>query len=263
MLAMIAVLVAVGTAVTGALVREWGVPPRAEARDMGTIVLVPGYGGERHALETLAIRLRVVARPTVVMALPGDGTGDLDAQAGAIDSTIRDLYRHGESSIDLVGYSAGGVAVWQYLQTRRTAPAVRRVVTLGSPLRGAQIAATTAALTPGLCAPACRQLVPGSALLTRLDERPRPSIPWLSVWTETDQTVTPPDSAALPGIASIRLQSVCPHSVTTHASLPGDGLAMGLLLQALGTGPVPTPTLDDCARLQAEGVGRPVLTGTS
>lgn len=260
---MIAVLLTAGTVVGSAVLREWGVPARAGARDMGTIVLVPGYGGDRQALETLAIRLRVIARPTIVMALPGVGLGDLDAQAGAIDATVRDLVRHGETSVDLVGYSAGGVAVWQYLQTRRTAPAVRRVVTLGAPLRGAQIAAVGAALVPGECAPACRQLVPGSALLTRLHEHPRPSIPWLSLWTETDRTVTPPDSAALPGIASLRLQSVCPHSVATHASLPGDGLVAGLLLRALGTGALPAPRVEDCAVLQAEGVGRPVLTGTT
>ena len=51
----------------------------------------------------------------------------------------------------------------------------RRVVTLGSPLHGEQIAAVGSALVPGACPIACQQLVPGSALLTRLDgERLRP-----------------------------------------------------------------------------------------
>lgn len=259
---MIAVLVVVGAAVTGSVVREWGVPPAAEARDMGTIVLVPGYGGGSRALEALSIRLRVIARPTVVMALPADGTGDLNEQAAAIDSTVRGLLRHGETSVDLVGYSAGGVAVWQYLQTGRTAPAVRRVVTLGAPLQGAEVAAVGAALVPGVCAPACRQLVPGSALLSGLAARPRPSVPWLSLWSDTDRTVTPPDSAALPGIASIRLQSICPASVTSHTGLPTDALPMGLVLRALGTRALPAPTVAECAQLQNEGIGRPVLSGT-
>ncbi|MEJ2889288.1 esterase/lipase family protein [Actinomycetospora aeridis] len=257
-----ALLVVAGSLVTGAVAREWGVPPAADPRDKGAVVLVPGYGGARDALVGLAFRLRVVGRPAVVMALPANGTGDLRTQAAMIDGTVRDLLRHGTPTVDLVGFSSGGVAVWQYLATGRTAPAVRRVVTLGSPLRGTQIAAAGTALTPEVCEQACRQLVPGSALLTGLAALPRPAIPWLSIWTETDGVITPPDSAALPGITAIRLQSICPAARTPHASLPGSRLVMGLVLRALGTRPLPRPTDADCLTLQAEGVGYPVLVGT-
>jgi triacylglycerol lipase len=261
-LAMTAVLVAVGLAATGSVVREWGVPPRAGPDDMGTVVLVPGYGGARGALESLAVRLEVVGRPTVVVSLPGGGTGDLDTQAAAVDGVVRELVRHGETAVDLVGYSAGGVAAWRYLQTGRTAPAVRRFVTLASPLQGTEVAALAATLTPEACAAACRQLTPGSALLTGLAAGPRPTVPWLSVWTDADEVVVPPSSAALPGVASVRLQSVCPASITRHGALPVDGLAVGLLLRALGTRPLPSPGTADCDRLQGEGIGRPVLVGT-
>jgi triacylglycerol lipase len=256
------VLLVAGSVVTGAVVREWGVPPAADPLDKGAVVLIPGYGGARDALTGLAFRLRIVGRPAVVMALPADGTGDLRAQAAMIDGTVRDLLRHGVTSVDLVGYSSGGVAAWQYLQTGRTAPAVRRVVTLGSPLRGTQIAAAGTALTPEVCEQACRQLVPGSALLTGLAALPRPAIPWLSIWTETDGVVLPSASSALPGVAAIRLQSICPSARTPHASLPGSRLVMGLVLRALGTRPLPRPTEADCLLLQAEGVGYPVLVGT-
>ncbi|MFC5138358.1 esterase/lipase family protein [Actinomycetospora rhizophila] len=262
LLAVTAALVAATTLVTGAVVREWGEPPAANPLDKGTVVLVPGYGGTRDALVGLAFRLRIVGRPSVVVALPGNGTGDLRTQAATIDRTVRDLLRHGASTVDLVGYSSGGVAVWQYLATGRTAPAVRRVVTLGSPLRGTQVAAAGTALTPEVCEQACRQLVPGSALLTGLAARPRPAVPWLSVWTDTDDVVTPPDSAVLPGVAAIRLQSVCPSARTPHASLPGSRLVMGLVLRALGTRPLPRPVEADCVALQSEGVGWPVLVGT-
>lgn len=261
-LAMTAVLVAVALVATGSVVREWGVPPPADPADMGTVVLVPGYGGARGALESLSVRLEVVGRPTVVVSLPEGGTGDLGNQAAAIDAVVRELVRHGETSVDLVGYSAGGVAAWRYLRTGRTAPAVRRFVTLASPLQGTEVAALAATLAPESCPAACRELAPGSALLTDLAARPRPPVPWLSVWSDADEVVLPPSSAAPPGVASVRLQSVCPASVTRHGALPVDGLAVGLLLRALGTRPLPTPGVADCEQLQGEGIGRPVLVGT-
>ncbi len=75
--------------------------------------------------------------------------------------------------------------------------------------------------------------------------------------------MTPPESAALPGVRSIRLQSVCDGILINHGQLPTAGLAIGLVLRTLGTKPLPVPVPGDCSRLQSEGVGRPVLVGTS
>ena len=263
-LVMAAIVLAVSAVVAVSVAREYAVPPQAAPDDMGPVVLVPGYGGNSAALQALALRLRVVGRPAVVVDLPNGGTGDFAGQAAEIDDTVRDLIRHdGATAVDLVGYSAGGVASWLYLQTGTTAPAVRRVVTLGSPLQGADLAAAGGALVPGVCPRACQQLAPGSALLTRLASAPRPDVPWLSLWTDQDETVTPPESSALPGTRSIRLQQVCDGILIGHGQLPTAGLAIGLTLRALGTRPLPVPVPGDCNRLQSEGVGRPVLVGTS
>jgi dienelactone hydrolase len=263
-LVVTAVVLALAASVAVAVSREYAVPPKADPQQLGPVVLVPGFGGSTASLQALAVRLRVVGRPAVVVNLPDGGTGDFSGQAAAIDDAVRDLIRHdGTRSVDLVGYSAGGVASWLYLQTGTTAPAIRRLVTLGSPLQGADIAAAGGALVPGACPRACQELAPGSSLLARLDGAPRPDIPWLSLWTDQDETVTPPQSAALPGVRSIRLQSVCDGILINHGQLPTAGLSMGLVLRALGTRPLPVPVPGDCSRLQAEGVGRPVLVGTS
>ncbi len=263
-LVVTAVVLAVSALVAVSVAREYAVPPKADPGQMGPVVLVPGYGGNTAALQALALRLRVVGRPAVVVDLPDGGTGDFSGQAAAIDDAVRDLLRHdGARSVDLVGYSAGGVASWLYLQTGTTAPAIRRLVTMGSPLQGADIAAAGGALVPGACPRACQELAPGSSLLTRLDNSPRPDIPWLSLWTDQDDVVTPPQSAALPGVRSIRLQSVCDDIPINHGQLPTAGLTMGLVLRALGTKPLPVPVPGDCSKLQSEGVGRPVLVGTS
>lgn len=260
-LGIVAVLLAIATLVTVAVAREYAVPLRAAPDSLGPVVLVPGYGGNRASLLALAARLEAAGRPTRVISLPDGGTGDLAAQAAEIDHTVRDLLRHDAPSVDLIGYSAGGVASWLYLRTGRTAPAVRRIVTLGSPLRGAELAAAGGALVPGACPRACQELAPGSSLLEGLVNGPRPAIPWLSVWTQNDETVTPPDSAALPGTTAVRLQSVCDGVQVSHSQLPSSRAVVGMVLRSLGTAPLPRLTDDDCSSLQNEAGGRPRTNG--
>jgi triacylglycerol lipase len=241
-------LVLIGIAVA----REYRVPPPADPAVPGAVVLVPGYGGNRAAFIALTERLRAEGRRSVIVELPSGGTGDLVTQAATIDDTVRGLLDEGAPSVDVVGYSAGGVATRVYLDRGRTAPAVRRVVTLGSPLQGAELAAAGGALVPGACPRACQQLAPGSALLTGLATAPA-GVPWLSLWTADDETVTPPDSAELPGTDAVRLQDVCSDATVPHSRLPVDPLSVGLVLRALGTGPLPTADPGQCDALRAEG----------
>ena len=78
-------------------------------------------------------------------------------------------------------------------------------------------------------------------------------MPWLSLWTADDETVTPPDSAELPGTDAVRLQDVCSDATIPHSRLPVDPLAVGLVLRGLGTGPLPTADPDACDALRDEG----------
>src|SRR5436190_18018437 len=75
----------------------------------GPVLLVPGYGGSQAALSVLAARIRATGRPATVLTLPGDGTGDLAAQAATLDAAVRAQLRRGARSVDVIGYSAGGV----------------------------------------------------------------------------------------------------------------------------------------------------------
>ena len=57
---------------------------------------------------------------------------------------------------------------------------------------------------PDACPAACRQLAPGSALLDGIDDESLPDgLPWLSIWTQDDETVQPPDSARLDGAVNL------------------------------------------------------------
>jgi pimeloyl-ACP methyl ester carboxylesterase len=214
----------------------------------GTVLLVPGYGGGTAGLAVLAQRIRATGRTTVLVTLPGDATGNLDQQADAVDRVVAEALRAGAPSVDVVGYSAGGVVARVWVQEHDGAYKARRVVTLGSPHHGTELAAAGAALAPGSCPVACRQLAPGSGLLEGLDT-PVPDPPgWLAVWTAQDETVTPPETARLEGAVNVEIQSVCPGRQVPHSGLPTDPFVTATVLRAIGAGPLAPPDPADCGR---------------
>jgi triacylglycerol lipase len=215
----------------------------ADRSKLGTVLLIPGYGGNQGSLRELAGHLREAGRDAFVVSLPGDGTGDLNEQVSVLDREVTDAYDRGAPSVDLVGYSAGGVVARLWLS--RNSSKVRRVVTLGSPLHGTRLATGGNALLPDACPTACRQLAIGSSLLQSLASEPVP-LPWMSIWTELDQTVIPPDSASLAGAVNVPLQSVCPASRVSHSQLPSDPVVTRIVVRALGLEPLAPPTADDC-----------------
>ena len=125
----------------------------------------------------------------------------------------------------------------------------RRIVTLGAPHHGTDIAALAGSLLPGQCPTACAELAPNSDLLTQLNARTMPAGPvWVSVWTEQDQVVTPPDSARLDGALNIPVQSVCADAQLDHSDLPRDPVVQSLVLAALAPARPTQPTPADCPR---------------
>ncbi|MDQ1626917.1 MAG: triacylglycerol lipase [Actinomycetota bacterium] len=225
---------------------------RGVAQDKpGPVLLVPGYGGGTGGLEQLAARLRAAGRTATVVALPGNGTGDLRVQAGALALAARAALAAGAPSVDVVGYSAGGVVARLWARSDGGAKVARRVVTLGSPHHGTSLAVLGAALDPGACRAACQQLMPGSDVLTSLDRGDEtPAGPrWVSIWTDQDQVVTPPDSSRLAGALDVVVQSVCRGRPVDHGALPTDAVVQGLVLRMLGPGPPSAPSAADCAQL--------------
>ena len=246
LLQALALLVAVVAAVA-VLARLTGgspeLPPAARAPQEvpGPVLLVPGYGGSTSGLEVLASALRAQGRDAVVVPAPGDGTGDLQATAQAVSAVVDTALAGGASSVDLVGYSAGGVIA--RLVVRDRPGDVRRVVTLGSPHHGTELAAAGAAFSPGRCPIGCQQLVPGSDLLDGLNDGDEtPAGPqWLALWTTQDEVVTPPESARLDGAVNVALQDLCPGLQVTHGQLPTAPVVMSVVLQAVSVQPVAEP----------------------
>jgi len=214
----------------------------------GPVLLVPGYGGTGSSLAPLAVALRAAGRHAVVVPPVGEGTGDLRVQAEHLGEVARQVLDDtGAPSVDVVGYSAGGVVARLWVRDEGGAGLARRVLTLGSPQHGTSQAALGSQLAGG-CPAACEQLVPDSDLLRRLnagDETPDGPV-WATVRSTADRVVTPVDSAALAGALNVVVQEVCPGSTAAHPDLPSDPVVLAMLSTALGAGPAVAPSRVRC-----------------
>jgi triacylglycerol lipase len=251
LLAGLALVVTVVAVVVGVSVSR-GEPQAVPGRP-GAVLLVPGYGGSTASLDELAARIRGTGRTATVVQLAGDGTGDLMVQARVLDGYVNQAIGAGSGPVTVIGYSAGGVVAWLWDANYGGPARVRMIITLGSPLHGARIAAVGTAYDPAECPVACQQLAPGSALLTQLQQSAQARPPWLSLWSTADQTVQPPDSARLPGAVNVPLESVCPGADIQHGQLPTASLVVGLVLRTLASGRVTAPAPGDCAALRSLG----------
>jgi triacylglycerol esterase/lipase EstA (alpha/beta hydrolase family) len=254
LLLMAAMVLAVAATVASLLIALW--PDRQPTPErVVPVVLVHGYDGTPASFDALSSRLRASGRRVTVVQLPDRGTGDIEVSAGVV---ARAVDATGASTVDLVGFSAGGIVVRAYLGRPGVAAHVRHVVLLGSPNHGAQIASLAALLGPRLCSGACAQLAPGSALLARLNQlvsgNEFPAGPDVtSIWTAEDRTVTPPASAVLAGARNVRVQDVCADSAVDHGGLVRDPVALGIALRALSGGLERQPGPSDCASLRGAG----------
>jgi triacylglycerol lipase len=210
--------------------------------------LVPGYGGETGSLDALASRIRAEGRQAIVLRLPGTGTGSLVVDAALLNAAVEQAVHRGAPSVDVIGYSAGGVVALLWARRDDSAARARRVVTLGAPFHGTELAAAAQALVPGECPTACQQLVPGSPLLTSLDVATSGGLPpWLSLWTADDDVVSPPDSARLAGAIDVPVQSVCPALAVSHTELPSDPAVVAMVLGAISRAPLARPAAAVCS----------------
>ena len=251
MLGVLALFVVALAAVVAVVLTRGGDDVHPVTQDQGgPVLLVPGYGGSLTGLDQLANTLRGKGFDAEVVPVPDGGTGDLAVQARALQAAaVAAIARSGRPSVDVVGYSAGGVVARLWVRDYGGAGRARRVITLGSPQHGTDLAAA-AGQTVG-CPVACQQLEPDSELLQKLnagDETPA-GPRYVSIWTTADQTVLPPDSARLAGAINLTLQGICSGVTTSHGGLPTDPLVAGLVVRELSGPSVTDVTSADCAAL--------------
>lgn len=216
------------------------------------MILVHGYGGAPASMEAIEARLRADGREAVSVALPDAGVGDIRQSARAVDEAVRAT---GSGTVDLIGFSLGAVVVRTYVSELGGAAHARYVITLASPHHGTDVAGFAAFADPGACTGACAQLAPDSEFLAGLndpDETPEGPA-FVAVWTDRDETVTPPDSAELNGALNIKIQDVCSDAAIDHGELVREPVVLGVIVATPSGTLQGVPGSERCAPLSALG----------
>ncbi|MGB1275879.1 MAG: esterase/lipase family protein [Nannocystaceae bacterium] len=139
------------------------------------IVLVHGFLGTRGTMEPLAQRLRADGRAVFTYH---HGTFQLDSlrrTAEALQARIQSIVEELDvDSVDLIGFSMGGLVSLYMLKFLGGERWVRRLVMLGAPVRGTWLALAGVAAV-GLISPSIWQIIPHSRFLNQLLAAPVPS----------------------------------------------------------------------------------------
>jgi triacylglycerol lipase len=106
-----------------------------------------------------------------------------------------------ERPLTLVGHSLGGLVV-RYFVRRYPAPTVRRIVTLGTPHGGTELAR--------IIAPLGRRLAPQSALLSALNaaDRVPQQFDVIAIHSSFDALILPPSNARYAGAFNVQVNNV-------------------------------------------------------
>ncbi|HEY8147187.1 MAG TPA: alpha/beta fold hydrolase [Kofleriaceae bacterium] len=166
---------------------------RGRRRGPRPVVLVQGYAMSR------AYFLLLTARLGAAGLGPFYGyeywtLGKVASAARRLGEYVEELCRfHRADGVDLVGHSMGGVVARYYVALGGGGARVKSLVTLGSPHSGTEVSYF------GVGRPV-HELMPGSALLARLDAAALPAgVQALAIWSRSDAMVWSEAQAHLPG----------------------------------------------------------------
>lgn len=166
------------------------------------VILLHGLFQNRSCLLPLTWRLRAAGFDCVI-SINTPSWHDLELLTEQVRRTVEQVRAAtGAERVHLVGHSMGGIIARNFLQLHGGAPDVARCVTLGSPHRGSKLAAFAVSRLG-------RGLLPGSALLTRLNAAPLPEqVAFTAIYSRHDNIIIPLESARLAGADNIELTGI-------------------------------------------------------
>ena len=155
------------------------------------VLLVPGYAMNRGTLRLLESRISDTGGRVLAISLPwGKTIEQLCALVG--EAAIELARATGESHIDVIAHSRGGVVARWWIQKQGGDAMVERFVSLGSAFKGTKMAAF------GI-GPSVIQQFPGSDVVKELAATPLPeSVQWWAVNAAEDCMMLPPGCDELP-----------------------------------------------------------------
>lgn len=206
------------------------------------VILVTGMAGPGFVYKILAHRLTKDGYNTSIYQLPRLGFGDIHASAAAFAGYVDDVRkRTGAVKVDIVAHSEGGLVSRDYVKNFGGATKVDKVITLGSPIYGTQVANFVTVFTIGTCIgfSACKEMQQGSVYLKSLNagDHSSDNTAYWAFATKYDELVQPYSNAFLKevegNITNITIQDQCWMRIVDHFSLIFDGTVYSGVRQAL------------------------------
>ena len=170
---------------------------------------------------------------TCWLQMPDYGYPDMQTSAEYVAHAVRRVADRTGERVDIVGHSQGGLIPRWSIKYFTAGTQVDDYVGFAVPNHGALVFDVETA--PGKDWAGAWQMRPSSEFLRVLneaDETPG-STSYTSIYTVADEMVQPVGTQALEGAANLVLQDVCPGRVAEHLTLPADGVAFLLALDAL------------------------------
>lgn len=158
------------------------------------VILCHGYSHNSSAFLLMRRRLRNAGWNNLIAPSFGPVTASIPSFAEKLSKLVEDiLARTGCDKVDLIGHSMGGLVVRYYIQSLGGSSNVATAITLGGPHKGTKVAVF------GLLQSA-RQFRLDSPIVAELNQEPAPcdSVNMISIWSDFDSVVLPPENAMLP-----------------------------------------------------------------
>jgi pimeloyl-ACP methyl ester carboxylesterase len=186
----------------------------------GPVLLVPGWCLNRGSLCWLRWRLRRDGWSPVVCLAEYNGSADFEAAAARLDAEVDSLALPAERPATIIGHGLGGLVAREYARRTASGP-VRRLVTLGTPHTGTQLARHLPLLRDKLAptAPPMRRLRSADRVPERYDV--------VAIHSMFDAVVLPPSAATYPRAFNIQINGVG-HNALLFSSKVYDLLAENL-----------------------------------
>lgn len=167
------------------------------------------------------------------LQMPDYGYPDMQTTAEYVAHAVRRMSDRAGEKVDVVGHSQGGLIPRWSIKYFTAGTQVDDYVGFAVPNHGALI--FDVETEPGEDFAAAFQMTTFSEFLRALnadDETPGRTS-YTSIYTVADEMVQPVGTQELDGAANFALQDVCPGRVAEHLTLPADGVAFLLAVDAL------------------------------
>ena len=195
--------------------------PKINSRN-NPVILIHGFYSNSSDLKKVSNYLKKLGKSVYLIDLsPNDGSILIEDYAEQLSQFINSNFSL-QQSLDLVGFSMGGLVCRYYLQRLGGLKRVKKLVTVASPHQGTVIAYI-------IGHNACRQMCPESDFLQDLnsDQHTLNQINSTAIWNPLDFVILPAQNSKLSVGSNVMI--ACVH----HSSVTEDDRVFGAIADAL------------------------------